>query len=530
MSTSTIKKLAAQLRPISSLDSGSRAPSQESEKGFNQYNGDERARTQSMTEGSSHAETTVDMDITPQLPSSYYLGFKSCNQFWDQAKDQWTETYRVAPAENPPVSNRVMAYKRKSSVFPHSNHIWIEIRGSTLFELLRPYFQSFSDFTGIVPGTDARHIYMQRKALQELIPRPTKHQVLSSADRTMYTDLQHLLDYIEQEFADVTLELEHMKQEEDPHIRWDFLWALLAPGELLETKESVFGLDMVFKPKNWLYMTPNPDYSKPSYTQIRNSDLLPVFQVQGEFLEWTGRGYTSIWIEHTVQKYTIHTYLGIQTVNSHKEIQFYGCAVKPTSYKLSGVYHFNYHSYIMWEESDNDCAYAVYKGTGPQSQIRKAQADGRVMIDMMSFRRFNPDRDVWNTEDLSDSSSQMKRESPSLDENSPDLCLLPPMVFGWSFELRKWGQFMVEKLSPITFEPNTFSHLVLPEDDKEFIKALVEAQAVSGEVPAFEDVVPGKGSRLVMLFHGSTGTGKTLTAEAISEHLQLLLWILTLLN
>ncbi|CAE6434190.1 unnamed protein product [Rhizoctonia solani] len=546
MSTSTIKKLAAQLRPISSLDSGSRVPSQESEKGFNQYDSDERARTQSMTEGSSHAETTVDMDITPQLPSSYYLGFKYCNQFWDQAKDQWTETYRVAPAESPPVSNRIMAYKRKSSAFPHSNHIWVEIRGSTLFELLRPYFQSFSDFTGVVPGIDARHIYMQRKALQELIPRPTKHRVLSSADRTMYTDLQHLLDYIEQEFADVTLELEHMKQEEDPHVRWDFLWALLAPGELLETKESVFGLDMVFKPKNWLYMTPNPDYSKPSYTQIRNSDLLPVFQVQGEFLEWTGRGYTSIRIERTVQKYTvgfkIRTYLGIQTVNSRKEIQFYGkrekvyqcklillinCAVKPTSYELSGVYHFNYHSYIMWEESDNDRPYAVYKGPGPQSQIRKARADGRVMIDMMSFRRFNPDRDVWNAEDLSDSSSQTKREAPSLNENSPDLCLLPPAVFGWSFELRKWGQFMVEKLSPITFEPNAFSHLVLPEDDKQFIKALVEAQAVSGEVPAFEDVVPGKGSGLVMLFHGSTGTGKTLTAEAISEHLQLPLYKVT---
>ncbi|KAH7327581.1 hypothetical protein B0J17DRAFT_709985 [Rhizoctonia solani] len=76
---------------------------------------------------------------------------------------------------------------------------------------------------------------------------------------------------------------------------------------------------------------------------------------------------------------------------------------------------------------------------------------------------------------------------------------------------------MVEKLSPISFEPNAFDHLVLPEYDKEFIRALVEVQKISGDAPTFENVIPGKGNGLVMLFHGST-------AEAISEYLQLPLY------
>ncbi|CAE6463404.1 unnamed protein product, partial [Rhizoctonia solani] len=57
-------------------------------------------------------------------------------------------------------------------------------------------------------------------------------------------------------------------------------------------------------------------------------------------------------------------------------------------------------------------------------------------------------------------------------------------------------------------------------DDKQFIKALVEARATTEGAPIFEDVVPGKGGGLVMLFHGGT-------AEAISEHLQLPLYKVT---
>ncbi|CAE7069540.1 unnamed protein product [Rhizoctonia solani] len=295
MSASTIKKFTSQLRSApNSSDHVGGAPPQGSDKGFGQLDSEVRVRALTTPEGEPNTTSAGGVEVTPQVPRSYYLGFKSCNQFWDQGKDQWTETYRVAPPENPPISNRIMAYNRKNSALPHNNHIWIEIRGDPLLELLRPHFQGFSAFTGVVSGIDARHIYMQRKTLEALIPRSTKSQALTSVDKIMYTDLQHLLDYIEEEFADVTLELDHMKQEEDPHIRWDLLWALFTPGELLETKESLFSLDMAFKPKSWLYSATSLDSPKPDPNQHAGSSVAPSnlnvkFRIEGEFLEWTGQ-------------------------------------------------------------------------------------------------------------------------------------------------------------------------------------------------------------------------------------------------
>lgn len=41
------------------------------------------------------------------------------------------------------------------------------------------------------------------------------------------------------------------------------------------------------------------------------------------------------------------------------------------------------------------------------------------------------------------------------------------------------------------------------------------------------DVVEGKGNGLIMALHGSPGTGKTLTAEAVAEHLRRPLYVVS---
>jgi predicted ATPase with chaperone activity len=46
----------------------------------------------------------------------------------------------------------------------------------------------------------------------------------------------------------------------------------------------------------------------------------------------------------------------------------------------------------------------------------------------------------------------------------------------------------------------------------------------------FDDLVTGKGNGLVMLLHGSPGTGKSLTAERFDSHSFLALPKLTLLS
>jgi DNA polymerase III delta prime subunit len=77
----------------------------------------------------------------------------------------------------------------------------------------------------------------------------------------------------------------------------------------------------------------------------------------------------------------------------------------------------------------------------------------------------------------------------------------------------------VPNVHPIRWNKAAFERLVLPSRTKELVKALVMVRASmtrnSHEVVKSNqtnDIVAGKGKGLIMLFHGSPGTGKTLTA------------------
>jgi SpoVK/Ycf46/Vps4 family AAA+-type ATPase len=57
---------------------------------------------------------------------------------------------------------------------------------------------------------------------------------------------------------------------------------------------------------------------------------------------------------------------------------------------------------------------------------------------------------------------------------------------------------------------------VLKPQKKELIKALITVH-ISGKNSHQSDIIEGKGKGLIILLHGSPGTGKTLTAESIAE-------------
>lgn len=77
---------------------------------------------------------------------------------------------------------------------------------------------------------------------------------------------------------------------------------------------------------------------------------------------------------------------------------------------------------------------------------------------------------------------------------------------------------LVENVYPVTWNKDAFKRLVLPHGTKDVVEALIKAHAsadwkqgglVSGKRL---DLIAGKGLGLIMLLHGSPGTGKTLTA------------------
>ncbi|RPA77184.1 P-loop containing nucleoside triphosphate hydrolase protein [Ascobolus immersus RN42] len=101
-----------------------------------------------------------------------------------------------------------------------------------------------------------------------------------------------------------------------------------------------------------------------------------------------------------------------------------------------------------------------------------------------------------------------------------ELLLCSPTVLGFSFPDKLWLELAVANIHEIEWNSDAFDSLVLPTEQKNIVRALVESHTINKSRNGFDDVVKGKGKGLVAVLHGRPGVGKTLTAEGISEYLK----------
>jgi hypothetical protein len=162
--------------------------------------------------------------------------------------------------------------------------------------------------------------------------------------------------------------------------------------------------------------------------------------------------------------------------------------------------------------------YAAYVGEGVHRTWMgpvRFLATGRIMLDAKMFKSRNPNYSVLN-EDVQD-------EEDTENFFEANLFTVSPWVQGFSFYAKQWGEFYFDSIKPIAFNDQAFESLVLPEtstvnglDTKEMIRSLVE-QASTND---YKDLIEGKGEGLIFLLHGSPGTGKTMTSEAVADLLR----------
>jgi hypothetical protein len=67
---------------------------------------------------------------------------------------------------------------------------------------------------------------------------------------------------------------------------------------------------------------------------------------------------------------------------------------------------------------------------------------------------------------------------------------------------------LVDRLAPVQWNPSAFGTLVIPDDYRKIIKALVDVHSGQLKGGLIEDVVKGKGDGLIIALHGRPGTGK----------------------
>ncbi|KAG9122105.1 hypothetical protein FRC07_001659 [Ceratobasidium sp. 392] len=534
-----------------------------------------RIHPYSSRDSSRSGENSFDDDEQVD-PKAYYT---CVDQVWDPYSydDEWV-TKKLKPVVSHVSANGRLIFKACNRVYGPSgpsidDHTWIDLENQSLIDFLRSEdsLKGIGNLLHNQPGIDARSLFSRLPRLKELavkpniedeaifesvpptaepagtleldnVPVPTLPPVpepergldpINTRSETMEVDsitspalalsptlatddppaptepplsapeqLYILLKFVEEHYRDNLKELERLK--EDGYITFKLLWMLSAPGYVVEVQNDETGYPAGMRVESWGYGNDGK-----------------VFTVKGIKYVWDGEVFKQTPAQVDINLFRGLMKLGqlpIKTLSDqvHRQLIERGKLYE----KFAGVHYLQYNSFVTIETS-----------CGP---IKRA-AKGRVMIDVAGYYRFNLNASGGPRERYTsgwDSPAQkplgVLAEEYKPSEPLPDevLCLTPPAHYGWSFRAKLWGLILVESLAEIMFDEMAFDQLVLRPEYKKMIQALVETHAEQ-EAGLARDLVAGKGGGMVMVLHGKPGTGKTLTAEAISEHLKCPLYMIS---
>ncbi|KAI1393497.1 P-loop containing nucleoside triphosphate hydrolase protein [Hypoxylon trugodes] len=160
---------------------------------------------------------------------------------------------------------------------------------------------------------------------------------------------------------------------------------------------------------------------------------------------------------------------------------------------------------------------------------------GRIMIDCETYHRheandmFVVDLRLPGDQRHEKSKTRLHRravenlafvpEAKTFDKLSDDDAVVASAtVRGYAFSVKLFLEFFVDKVTPIEWNTKCFDDLVLNQDTKKTVQAVVSTHSNKRE--GFDDIVKGKGQGLVCVLHGPPGVGKTLTAECVAEYVK----------
>ncbi|CEL59914.1 hypothetical protein RSOLAG1IB_09198 [Rhizoctonia solani AG-1 IB] len=414
-------------------------------------------------------------------PKAYFACF---DQVWDQfAYGNWI-TIQLKPTDKGKINTRLVfkAYKRIYGPLGPSidDHTWVELVSEDLVKFLREV------------------------SIRSPQKSPTPQPVDTKPSLTVPEQLWLLLDFVESHFKETVEELRRLQS--DGYMSFKLLWAICAPGTIVEAKDAMTDFPTGMRVESWSY---GNDGSK--------------FTIQGAMYSWDGKVFkqdiTPVEIGHFKGLMKIDQVpVKVMTDQRKNDLIERGKIYQ----KYAGIHYLKYDAFITVSSS---------RGT------IKLPAKGRVIIDASGYSRYNLNTPggyqvtAWNPYPIippptmpfysPPQQSRVPHEEYRNDVPLPDeiICLTPPTHKAWSFVAKTWGSVLVANLSEIVFDDLAFDQLVLKPDHKKMIKAMVETYSEDGNKLA-KDLVYGKGGGLVMVLHGKPGTGKTLTAEAVSEHLK----------
>ncbi|GAM37513.1 hypothetical protein TCE0_024r07493 [Talaromyces pinophilus] len=157
----------------------------------------------------------------------------------------------------------------------------------------------------------------------------------------------------------------------------------------------------------------------------------------------------------------------------------------------------------------------------PPRPVYKIMRDKKGKAHVVQVEYDENGNEITKKEDfeLLDVDKDEKDGEPSPEFTEEELLIASPVVLGFAFSEKLWLEFSVSGVNEIEWNDGAFDSLVLPDNQKSIVKALVESHTFNA-AQNIDDVIQGKGKGLVAVLHGPPGTGKTLTAEGIAELLK----------
>lgn len=154
-------------------------------------------------------------------------------------------------------------------------------------------------------------------------------------------------------------------------------------------------------------------------------------------------------------------------------------------------------------EITKQASYMEYSGVGSRSnywQTKKFKCVGRVMVDVSSMKKSDPDYAMYFGIDRY-TEIENDKLLPTIPEES--LHRVAPVVYGYSMNAKQWVEMDLDKLSEIRFNDSAFDSLVLDDGVKDVVRSIVDSDLVN-----FQDIIQHKGLGYIFLLSGGPGVGE----------------------
>lgn len=155
-------------------------------------------------------------------------------------------------------------------------------------------------------------------------------------------------------------------------------------------------------------------------------------------------------------------------------------------------------------EDDDDYSYRWYRNN-KFIVLGESGNPARLIMD---------DKQRWGKDtDLSFKINSLDRSKQDDEDEDGKVVHLPKQPYLRCFDLKAqvFVEVHVENVDEYLYKRDLYEKLIVPEETKTLIEALVEGEVIG------DDIVTGKGKGIIILTYGPPGVGKTLSAEVYSE-------------